>query len=157
MSKNLKICSNYWAINNNIQLSINSYDKLQQLLHHLFLHGYLIGKLNYMSDSKLFLKESPRLKDFQDYVKELETERGFEKQDVIQKCLLLGEEIGELFKAVRKMQSISIDKQNSKITTVEEELADILIYLCAIANRYNIDLEEAFRKKEEINKDRVWS
>ena len=110
-----------------------------------------------MPKSKLFLKENPTLKDFQKYVHELEIERGFIDQNVVQKCLLLGEEVGELFKAVRKMESISIDKQNSKLTTVEEELADILIYICSIANRYNIDLEKAFRNKEEVNKDRVWS
>ena len=109
-----------------------------------------------MTKSNLFLKENPVLKDFQEYVKKLELERGFEKQDVVQKCLLLGEELGELFKAVRKMESISIDRKNSKITTVEEELADILIYICAIANRYDINLENAFRNKEEINKKRVW-
>ena len=107
--------------------------------------------------SKLKLKDDPTLKDFQGYVQELEKERGFEKQDVIQKSLLLGEEIGELFKAIRKMEAIGIDKKNSKITTVEEELADILIYTCSIANRYNIDLEKAFREKEEVNKERVWS
>ena len=110
-----------------------------------------------MPNSKLILKENPTLKDFQEYVHELELDRGFISQDVIQKCLLLGEEIGELFKAVRKAESISIDKQNSKLTTVEEELADILIYVCSIANRYNINLETAFRKKEEVNKKRVWS
>ena len=110
-----------------------------------------------MPDSKLILKENPTLKDFQEYVHDLEIERGFIDQSVVQKCLLLGEEIGELFKAVRKAESISIDKQNSKLTTVEEELADILIYVCSIANRYNINLETAFRKKEEVNKKRVWS
>lgn len=110
-----------------------------------------------MSKSNLFLKSNPTLRDFQEYVKELETERGFENQNVLQKCLLLGEEIGELFKAIRKMESISIDKKNSKISTVEEELADILIYICSIANRYNIDVEQAFRDKEEKNKERVWS
>jgi NTP pyrophosphatase (non-canonical NTP hydrolase) len=109
-----------------------------------------------MSKSKLLLKENPTLIDFQEYVKELELERGFEKQDVLQKCLLLGEEIGELFKAVRKMEAISIDTKNSKISTVEEELADILIYVCSIANRYNINLDNAFRNKEEINKTRIW-
>lgn len=110
-----------------------------------------------MPDSKLILKENPTLKDFQEYVHDLEIERGFIEQSVVQKCLLLGEEIGELFKAVRKAESIRIDKQNSKLTTVEEELADILIYICSIANRYNINLETAFRKKEEVNKKRVWS
>ncbi|MBN2891068.1 MAG: hypothetical protein JXL97_04300 [Bacteroidales bacterium] len=69
---------------------------------------------------------------------------------------MLGEEIGELFKAIRKNQQIKIDL-NSKIGSVDEELADIIIYLCAIANRTNIDLEKAFRDKEEINKKRVWT
>ncbi len=95
------------------------------------------------------------LKNLQKYVIELEQERGFSNQTVIQKCLLLGEEVGELFKAVRKSENISIDK-NSNIHNVGEELADILIYVCAIANRYNIDMETAFRAKEEINKKRVW-
>jgi len=102
-----------------------------------------------------YLKEQPNLKDFQSYVKELEIERGFDDQTVIEKCLLLGEEIGELFKAVRKSEKLKIDK-NSQFTFVGDELADIMIYICAIANRYNIDLEEAFRSKEEINKNRNW-
>ncbi len=101
------------------------------------------------------LKEKPTLKDFQNYVVELENERGFINQTVVEKCLLLGEEIGELYKAVRKQQQIKIDN-NSKITTVGEELADILIYICAIANRFDINLEEAFRLKEEVNKTRKW-
>lgn len=105
--------------------------------------------------SKLFLDKSPKFKDFQNYVKEMEVERGFSDQTVIQKCLMLGEEVGELFKAVRKKENIKIDS-NSKIGTIEEELADIVIYLCAITNRYNIDLEKAFRDKEEINKLRIW-
>ncbi len=95
------------------------------------------------------------LKNLQKYVTELEQERGFIDQSVIQKCLLMGEEVGELFKAVRKSENISTDK-NSNIHNVGEELADILIYVCAIANRYDIDIGEAFRAKEEINKKRVW-
>lgn len=95
------------------------------------------------------------LKNLQVYVNELEHERGFIEQDVLQKCLLLGEELGELFKAIRKSENIRTD-QNSTTFHVGEELADILIYLCAIANRYDIDLEDAFREKEEINKKRIW-
>ena len=101
------------------------------------------------------LKENPTLAHFQKYVIELENERGFAHQTAVEKCLLLGEEIGELFKAVRKEQQIQIDK-NSKISTISEELADILIYLCAIANRFDINLEQAFRLKEETNKRRKW-
>lgn len=99
--------------------------------------------------------QNPDLKSIQQYVKELENERGFDHQTVIEKCLLLGEEIGELYKAVRKTEHIKIDT-NSQKHEVSNELADILIYVCAIANRYNIDLETAFLQKEEINKKRIW-
>ena len=95
------------------------------------------------------------LQSIQQYVKELEIERGFEKQTIIDKCLLLGEEVGELFKAIRKTEKIGIDN-NSQVYEVGNELADIMIYLCAIANRKGIDLEKAFRTKEEINKKRKW-
>jgi len=99
--------------------------------------------------------EQAKLQDLQQYVKELEVERGFDHQTVIEKCLLLGEEVGELFKAVRKSERIKID-HNSHVHEVADELADILIYLCAIANRCEIDLEAAFRDKEEENKLRKW-
>ena len=101
------------------------------------------------------LNQNPTLSDYQRYVRELEDERGFTDQGVLQKCLMLGEEVGELFKAIRKIENIKID-HNSKFGTVEEELADVLIFLCSIANRHNIDLEKAFREKEEVNKKRVW-
>ena len=105
--------------------------------------------------SKLNLKEEAKLSDFQNYVKEMEVERAFSEQTVLQKCLMLGEEVGELFKAIRKKEAIKVDL-NSKIGSIDEELADVFIYLCAIANRYDIDLEKAFRDKEEVNKQRVW-
>jgi len=102
------------------------------------------------------LGERPTLADLQRYVAELETERGFADQTVRDKCLLLGEEIGELFKAIRREEGLLIDEQ-SVSPEVAHELADILIYLCAIANRRGIDLEKAFRAKEEINGSRTWA
>jgi NTP pyrophosphatase (non-canonical NTP hydrolase) len=102
------------------------------------------------------LNQKPTLLDFQQYVRELEDERGFADQNILQKCLMLGEEVGELFKAIRKSENIKIDR-NSTFGSIEEELADVLIFMCSIANRYNIDLEKAFREKEEINKKRIWS
>lgn len=104
---------------------------------------------------ELSLKQNPSLKDFQNYVIELEKQRGFSEQTAIEKCLLMGEEMGELFKAVRKAVKIKTDV-NSNVGSVSEELADLFIYLCAIANRFEIDMEQAFRKKEEINKKREW-
>ena len=108
-----------------------------------------------MSDSLLKLNSNPDLRAIQEYVNQLEIERGFTGNSIQQECLLLGEEVGELFKAVRKQQKMLIDSK-SKVAEVEEELADILIYICAIANRLNVNLEQALRDKEEINKKRNW-
>ncbi len=102
------------------------------------------------------LNQKPTLSDFQQYVRKLEDERGFTDQNVLQKCLMLGEEIGELFKAIRKSENIKID-HNSKFSSIEDELADVFIFVLSIANRHGIDLEKAFRNKEEVNKKRVWS
>lgn len=103
----------------------------------------------------LRLKQNPTLADIQKYVHNLEVDRGFTDVTLTQSCLLLGEEIGELFKAIRKSEKMRVD-HNSKIGTVEEELADVIIFLCSIANRLDIDIEQAFRDKEEINKLRSW-
>lgn len=101
------------------------------------------------------LKSNANLADFQKYVDELEIERGFSDQKVNEKCLLLGEEVGELFKAIRKAEGIAIDP-NSKVGEIGDELADVFIYLCSIANRYDIDLETAFLDKELKNSTRKW-
>lgn len=103
----------------------------------------------------LELEDNPTLADFQDYVKKLELDRGFSDQTAIEKCLLLGEEMGELFKAVRKAMNLKMDSK-AGTGSIKEEIADMLIYLCAIANRFDIDIEQAFREKEEINKKREW-
>lgn len=61
---------------------------------------------------------------------------------MLQQCVPLGEEIGELFKAVRKHQKLRVG--TSSVTgTVDEESADVLIYVCAIANRSGVNLGEA--------------
>jgi NTP pyrophosphatase (non-canonical NTP hydrolase) len=102
------------------------------------------------------LKESSALSDLQRYVAEMEDERGFSQRGVMQQCLLLGEEVGELFKAVRKHEKMRVGT-TSVAGSVDEELADVLIYLCAIANRLGVSLEEALRKKEAVNETRTWA
>lgn len=101
------------------------------------------------------LKQATTLDDLQRYVAEMEEERGFSNRDVVQQCLLLGEEVGELFKAVRKHHKMRIGT-TSVTGTVDEELADVLIYLCAIANRLGISIDDALRKKEALNETRTW-
>jgi NTP pyrophosphatase (non-canonical NTP hydrolase) len=101
------------------------------------------------------LPEAASIAQIQAYVSEMEVERGFTQNTIEQTALLLGEEIGELFKAIRKQKEMPLDA-NSQVHNIDEELADVLIYLCSIANRCGINLDEAVRKKEEINKTRQW-
>jgi NTP pyrophosphatase (non-canonical NTP hydrolase) len=102
------------------------------------------------------LKPSPTLADIQKYVIKLEQERGFTDFSVLQQCLMLGEEVGELFKAVRKSEAQMGYATKGYIANSAEEIADIVIMLCAVANRLSVDIEKAFRDKEALNHERVW-
>lgn len=94
------------------------------------------------------LKQGFSLKDIQQYILEGGIELGFDKLTAAQRCLMLGEEVGELFKSVRKYEKIKIDN-NSKVDSIEDELSDVLKQVCAVANYFKIDLEKAFIQKEE--------
>jgi len=107
--------------------------------------------------SNLHLKANPTLADIQQYVTDLERERGFTKHTPLEQCLLLMEEMGELAKCVRKSATtMGTDTAKHYDFDVAGEFADILIVLSAVANRLDVDLEQAFRDKEEQNKKRAW-
>ena len=101
------------------------------------------------------LKKNPTLKNYQRYVDEMIKERGFDDETIQEIFMLLIEELGEMTKAARKAAGMYIDGQ-SEFKNLAHEMADVLIYLLAIANYFEIDLEKAFREKEEINKKRQW-
>ena len=95
------------------------------------------------------------LGQLQGYIEREAKRRGFGGQNALQKCLILGEEVGELFKAIRKEEKIPIGR-HSKVGTISEELADVLLYVCSIASYYGVDLEKAFRDKDKVHAKRVW-
>ncbi len=105
--------------------------------------------------SNLFLKEQPTLREFQQYVRDLVKERGFQEESISEIFMLLSEEIGEMAKAARKCAGLKTDN-NSRKPNLELEIADVFMYLLDICNYFKVDLEKAFRDKEEINKKRVW-
>ena len=92
----------------------------------------------------------------QDYVRQMEIERGLDRQDLASQCLKLGEEVGELYRAVRRLRGEPQDP-GGRIADVGDEAADALILLMSIVNRCGIDLEDAFRGKEARNESRVWA
>ena len=94
-------------------------------------------------------------KDIQVYVRDIAIERGFAEETIAQKFMLLSEEIGEFSKATRKnagIKSASVNNQN-----IAHEAADVLFVLVNICNKLGINIDQAFREKEEINNSRSWT
>src|SRR6266436_528827 len=102
------------------------------------------------------LKENPTLKDLQDYVERVCQERGWTKDSPSEKFVLFIEEVGELAKAMRKAAGLYEERAKQREMTLEEEFADVLSYLLDLANCFQVDLEQAFRAKEQINQSRTW-
>lgn len=86
-----------------------------------------------------YLQEYIKSKDFQPELKE----KYFMK---------LAEEVGELSRAMRK--DLRPETEGAIKGTVEEELWDVIYYILAIANIYEIDLEKVIPIKERINNEK---
>lgn len=62
---------------------------------------------------------------------------------------------------LEKLQSyVALQKSTKKkrrhkyfLKLVEEEMADVLFYLLALANAFNVDLEQAFTRKQQYNNE----
>jgi NTP pyrophosphatase (non-canonical NTP hydrolase) len=107
------------------------------------------------------LPDGAAMKDYQRYIHELEAMHGWLSVDLVHNCFLMGEEVGEVFKAVRRYNKL-FDEGRSTPTEearaqVGEELVDVFNYLLAIANRVGVDLEQVFREKNARNQQRTWS
>ena len=101
------------------------------------------------------LNSNLSIRELQQAIAEWEVAVGFASETAIQNCLLLGEEVGELFKAVRATSDMRIDPA-STLYDVGDELADVLIMTISIANRCSIDLDSAVRQKYKNNLRRRW-
>ncbi len=110
-----------------------------------------------MKTNSLHLPPRPQLKDFQNYVALMIIQRGFQNESPKETFLLLTEEIGELARALRQTEKIGFAADTHQARNLGEEIADCFIYLLKSANKYHLDLETAFRQKEEKNKKRSWS
>jgi|SRR5437667_1515271 len=103
-----------------------------------------------------YLPEHPTLINLQKYMDEVCKERGWVKDTYAEKFLLFIEEVGELAKAIRKTAGLYEERSKPKNVELVEEFADVLSYLLDLANYFQIDLEKAFREKEQVNESRTW-
>lgn len=99
------------------------------------------------------LPPNPTLPDYQRYLAQVIKDRGFEDETVSDLFLLFMEECGEFAKAARKTTGLK-SGTHSKEYNPAHEAADVFIYLAEICNALGIDLETAFREKEEVNNER---
>ncbi|MFL5660152.1 MAG: MazG nucleotide pyrophosphohydrolase domain-containing protein [Ktedonobacteraceae bacterium] len=102
------------------------------------------------------LKDDPTLNDLQRYLALVCQERGWTKDSPSEKFVLFIEEVGELAKAMRKAAGLYEERTKQRDMSLEEEFADVLSYLLDLANCFQVDLEKAFRAKEQINQSRKW-
>ncbi|WP_027339263.1 MazG nucleotide pyrophosphohydrolase domain-containing protein [Halonatronum saccharophilum] len=91
------------------------------------------------------MEEKLTIEKLQSYIKDKDYNPDL-KQGYFMKLI---EEIGELAEVIRKERKM--DETNKIKGTIEEELYDVLYYIVALANVYDIDLEECFYLKETIN------
>lgn len=86
------------------------------------------------------------IKYLQDYIRA----KDFEPELRNDYFLKLTEEVGELSRAIRK-NMLRTETESIK-DTIDEEIWDVIYYAIALANCYEVDLEEAIREKEELNR-----
>lgn len=102
------------------------------------------------------IPQHPTLAQLQQYQADVCAERGWGGNDDYQTWLLFTEEIGELAKAIRDQKKLVQEVEKVPTTELQEEFADVLGYLMDLANRFGVDLAEAYRAKEAKNEQRNW-
>ena len=99
-----------------------------------------------------------KIQEIKDFVKKYCEERDWDQfHNAKELAIALVLEAGELldpfrFKSEKEIEELF--KNPKKREEIEEEMADILYFLTRLAQRYNIDLAEAFDKKMEKNAKR---
>ncbi len=94
------------------------------------------------------MDDSLTIKYLQEYIKQTDYNPD-KKEHYFYKLI---EEVGELSEVIRKNKRLEDSEEQTIKGTIEEELYDVLYYVAALANVYDIDLEKSFKLKEELNK-----
>jgi len=92
---------------------------------------------------------------YQQYIRQVMVERGFDDETVSQKFMLLLEQAGELAQAARKQANLA-QASDTSIEDCSDAVADVFAVLLDLCNQLNINLEQAFMAREHKNQDRTW-
>ncbi|MET3695844.1 MazG-like nucleotide pyrophosphohydrolase family protein [Bacillus oleivorans] len=98
-----------------------------------------------------------RIAELQQDVKKFSEEKGFSNTTIEERTIFLVTEVGEVAKEVLHIiYESDTEKMNKLKEKLGLELYDVVWNVIELANKLDIDLEDAFRKKREINKHRQW-
>ena len=86
------------------------------------------------------------------YLQTFIKEKDYHPELVKDYFLKLSEEVGELSRAMRK--GLKSKNSNEIKGTIDEELWDVIYYTLAIANIYDVDIEQVIKVKSEMNESR---
>lgn len=104
------------------------------------------------------LPEGATVAELQRHLLHLEARMGWLDADLVHSAFLMVEEVGELHAAIRAIERAQAKGHDTTALrhAAGEEVADVLNYLIAIANRLGVDVEQAVRAKNLRNQERRW-
>ena len=94
------------------------------------------------------------LAGLQRYYGRISARRGWDTESAQDTLLLITEEMGELARAVRKNAGMRRDGAYQVSVSVQDELADVQLYLVHLANTLGVDIAAAVTAKEAANAER---
>jgi NTP pyrophosphatase (non-canonical NTP hydrolase) len=100
-------------------------------------------------DSKTTLQELKAL--VKDFINKRNWEKYHNPKDLAESICIEAAELLEIFQWATAEETFSWKSDPSKIDSIKDELADVLIYCFSMANALDIDLSEAILKKLEKN------
>ncbi|MGN1269560.1 MAG: hypothetical protein ACI4UU_01655 [Clostridia bacterium] len=102
------------------------------------------------------LSKKSSVEELQKYIKDMIETRKF-RTSLLERMILLTEEIGELAKEVRKTDNnLLVDAHKDYSSSLENEMVDVFICLMGMYELLDIDLVQALKNKEELNFKREW-
>ncbi len=99
-----------------------------------------------------------RLQDIKDRIKNYCEERDWDQfhnpKELAIGVITEASEVLEHFRFKSEKEIEDFFKDPKKKGEIEEEMADVLYFLCRLAQKYNVDLSEAFKKKMNKNEQK---
>jgi len=93
----------------------------------------------------LYMKIDEIIKEIREFVKERNWDQFHSGQNMAKSIVIEASELLELFQWT---------EETEKIEDLKDEIADVVIYILRLVDKYDIDLEEAIKNKLQKNREK---